>query len=104
MKPTLTQIFALSLLVLVGSLGALFVVVFDSSRKVIIESSESIRDRASHEIGERVADFLAKAPEAVAQFQGALQRDVCDPHDAQSVERALIALLLANREIGELSF
>ncbi len=104
MKPTLTQVFALSLLVLAALLGLLFFVVFDSSRQTIIESSERLRVQVGHEVGERVAAFLTQAPKAVEQFQGALHRDVCNPEDPEAVERALLALLSSNREIGDLTF
>ena len=104
MKPTLTQVFALSLLVLAALLGLLFFVVFDSSRQTIIESSERLRVQVGHEVGERVAAFLAQAPKAVEQFQGALHRDVCNPDDPEAVERALLALLSSNHEIGDLTF
>jgi adenylate cyclase len=104
MKPTLTQVFALSLLALAALLGGLFFVVFKLSRESIIESSERIRVQASREIEERVTAFLAKAPEAVQQFQGALTRGLCDPHDLQEVERTLLALLPSNPEVGELTF
>jgi adenylate cyclase len=104
MKPTLTQVFALSLLVLAALLGLLFFVVFDSSRQTIIESSERLRVQVGHEVGERVTAYLAQAPNAVDQFQGALHRDVCDPQNPEAVERALLALLSSNREIGDLTF
>jgi adenylate cyclase len=103
MKPTLGQVFTLSLLGLGAALALLFFIVFNVSRATIIESSERIRVQASREIEERVTAFLVKAPEAMQQFQEALTRDICDPHDPQSVERTLLALL-SNREIGELTF
>ena len=50
MKPTLGQVFALSLLGLAVTLGLLFAIVLNESRATIIESSERIRDQASSEI------------------------------------------------------
>ena len=50
MKPTLGQIFGLSLLGLAIILAVLFYIVFHESQKTIIESSNRIRDGASREI------------------------------------------------------
>ena len=104
MKPTLGQVFGLSLLGLAAVLALLFYVVFDGSRETIIESSERIRDGASREISERVASFLSKAPRAVQQFQRELNRGLLDPHDPLAIERALFALLLSDQDIDEFTF
>jgi hypothetical protein len=60
-KPTLGQIFGLSLLRLVLILAVLFYIVFRGSRETIMESSYRIRDEASREIDERVTNFLSRA-------------------------------------------
>lgn len=104
MKPTLGQIFGVSLLGLVAVLALLFFTVFRLSRETIIESSERIRDGASREIGERVASFLAKAPDAVEQFQQEIDRGLVDARDPLAVEPALFALLLSTRDIAEMTF
>ena len=104
MKPTLGQIFGLSLLGLVAVLAALFYIVFHGSRETIMESSNRIRDGASREISERVTSFLSKAPEAVRQFQRELSRGLVDARNPLVVEPALFGLLLSNSDIGELTF
>lgn len=104
MKPTLAQVFALSLLGLTAVLALLFYVVFDASRATIVESSKRIRDEASREIGERVTTFLAKAPDAVRQFQFALNMGLVNARDPLAIEAALFAPLLAFRDIGEITF
>jgi adenylate cyclase len=103
MKPTLGQVFALSLLGLTAVLALLFYFVFDTSRATIIESSERLRASASGEIEERVASFLARAPDAVQQFQVALDRGLVDLHDPRAVETALFGPLLSDRNIGEVT-
>ena len=104
MKPTLGQIFGLSLLGLAAVLAVLFYIVFHGSRQTIMESSNRIRDGASREISERVTDFLSKAPETLRQFQRELNRGLLDARDPLAVEPALFGLLLANSDIGELTF
>ncbi|MEA3210802.1 MAG: adenylate cyclase [Chthoniobacter sp.] len=103
MKPTLGQVFALSLLALTAVLGLLFYVVYDASRATIIESSERVRDQASRAIGERVAAFLSRAPAAAEQFQLALDRGLVEPRDPLALEPALFALLLSNPNLGEVT-
>jgi adenylate cyclase len=102
-KPTLGQVFGLSLLGLAAALGLLFYLVFQLSRETLIESSERIRDEASREIGERVTSFLAKAPDAVEQFQQEVDQGLVDARDPQAVEPALLALLLSARDITEIT-
>jgi adenylate cyclase len=102
-KPTLGQVFGLSLLGLAAVLALLFYLVFHLSRETIIESSERIRDGASREIGERVTSYLAKAPDAVEQFQQEVDQGLVDARDPQAVEPALFALLLSTRDITEIT-
>ena len=104
MKPTLGQVFGLSLLGLAAVLTLLFYTVFQLSRETIIESSERIRDGASREIGERVTSFLAKAPATVEQFQQEVDRGLVDARDPLAVEPALFALLLSTRDVAEMTF
>jgi len=102
-KPTLGQVFGLSLLGLAAVLALLFYLVFLLSRQTIIESSERLRDGASREIGERVTSFLAKAPDAVKQFQEEVDQGLFDARDPQAIEPALLALLLSAVDITEIT-
>ncbi len=102
-KPTLNQVFALSLFALTAMLAALFYVVFASSRAATIESSERVRDQASREIGRRVTAFLAQAPETVARFQREVANGLIDTHDLRAVESTLLTLLLATGDLGEVT-
>jgi adenylate cyclase len=103
MKPTLGQVFALSLLGLVATLALLFAIVFRASRETIVESSERLRDQAAREVGSRVTGFLAEAPARVRQFQSEIASGLVDARDPAALEAALFALLLSDRNLGELS-
>jgi hypothetical protein len=94
-KPTLGQIFGLSLLGLAIILAILFYIVFHESQKTIIESSNRIRDGASREISQRVTTFLSRAPETARQFQLELNRGLLDARDHLALEAALFSLLLS---------
>ena len=104
MKPTLGQIFGLSLLGLALVLSTLFYIVFHGSRQTIMESSNRIRDEASREIDERVTNFLSRAPETARQFQLELNRGLLNARDPQALESALFGLLLSSSDLGELTF
>ena len=104
MKPTLGQVFGLSLLGLAAVLSLLFYMVFHLSRETIIESSERVRDGASREIGERVTNFLSKAPDAVEQFQQEVDRGLVDARDPLAIEPTLFTLLLSTRDMAEMTF
>ena len=102
-KPTLGQVFGLSLLGLAAVLALLFYLVFQLSRETLIESSERIRDGASREIGERVTSFLATAPDAVEQFQQEIDQGLVDARDPYATEPALLTLLLSAGDITEIT-
>ncbi|HEY2714287.1 MAG TPA: adenylate/guanylate cyclase domain-containing protein [Chthoniobacterales bacterium] len=104
MKPTLRQVFGLTLLGLALVLGLLFFVVYHLSLETTVESSERIRDAASREIVERVSNFLATAPAAVAQFQEEANCDLVDPRKPDAIEAALFVLQLSKRDISEATF
>jgi adenylate cyclase len=103
-KPTLGRLFGWSIIGLAAVLGLLFYIVFRGSRQTIMESSDRIRDGASRKIGERVASFLSKAPEAARQFQLELNRGLVDGRDPLAIESAQFGLLLSNRDISEVTF
>ena len=102
-RPTLTQVLAAALAGFALSLGVLFAVVFDASRKSIMESSERIRDGASARIGERIASFLSKAPHAARQFQEEMRLGLVDPKNLLATEHALFDLLLTDTDLSELT-
>lgn len=103
-RPTLKQVFALSLLGLLLGLGLLFYLIFDGSQRTILESSEHLRARTSTDIVNRVSDYLQEAPAAVSDFERQIQYGLVDPGKVESVHNGLMSLLLANRNISEASF
>ena len=103
-KPTLGQVLLLSFLGLAAALAVLFAIVLNETRASIMTSSERVREQASREIGERVARFLATAPDTVAALQEQIKLGLIDANDPKAVETALFTLLLAKKQIGEISF
>jgi adenylate cyclase len=103
-KPTLGQILLLSFLGLAAALGLVFAIVLNETRASIMTSSERVREQASREIGERVVRFLATAPDTVAALQEQIKLRLIDANDPKAVETALFSLLLAKKQIGEISF
>ena len=103
-KPTLGQILLLSFLGLAAALGLVFAIVLNETRASIMTSSERVREQASQEIGERVVRFLATAPDTVASFQEQIKLGLIDANNPKVVETALFTLLLAEKQIGEISF
>jgi adenylate cyclase len=103
MKPTLGQVFALSLVGLVVMLGLLVTIVLGASSETIEESAERLRDEATREVEGRVTAFLSRAPERVRQFQAEITHGLVDARDPAALEAELFALLLADQNLGELS-
>lgn len=103
-KPTLGQILLLSFLGLAVALAVSFAIVLNETRASIMTSSERVRGQASREIGERVARFLATAPDTVAALQEQIKLRLVDADDPRAVETGLFTLLLAKKQIGEISF
>jgi len=102
-KPTLQQVFVISLFGLSAILTLLFLIVSQTSRTEIEESSERIRETASREIADRVAQILALPPAIALQFQYEMAHGLLDPRDPREIEPALAALLLFNRNLGEVT-
>ena len=103
-RPTLRQVFALSLLGLLMGLGLLFYFVFHGSKKTILESSQRLGDRASKEIVDSVTNYLQEAPMAVSDFESQIKYGLVDPKKVDSIHGGLMSLLLANQNISEVSF
>jgi adenylate cyclase len=103
-KPTFGQVFAFSLVGLIAILALLFELVSSGSRETVRESSKEIRDQASSAISERITGFLGVAPDVVAQFQREVTHGILNASDPHSVEPGLFALLLANDDLGEITF
>ncbi len=102
-RPTLAQVFALSLLGLGAVLLGLFVLVFHSSQTSLIESSERLRDQASREIVGRVSTFLSVAPAAIRRFEREIAAGLVQPRDEASLTSALASLLVASPDVSEVT-
>src|SRR6266852_1881777 len=103
MKPTLGQVFLLSILGLAAALGLLFAIVLNETRETLIASSEHIREQASHEISERLVGFLSTAPDVATAFQRQIRLRLVDLNDPKAVESALFVMLLAGKDVGEIT-
>jgi len=100
-RPTLRQVFVLSLLGLMLALGALLWLGFNGSKRTILRSSENYRDLAARFISSRVTSYLNQAPEAVDDFERKGQYGLIDFKSPASVQQALLSLLLANENLSE---
>jgi adenylate cyclase len=100
-RPTVRQVFGLSFLGLLLGLTLLFYLVLQGSQKTILQSSERYRDLASREVARRVTDYLDEAPMAVDHFQQEVRYGLVVPGKLDSVEAALLALLVANDNLSE---
>ena len=101
LRPTVTQVFAFSLIGLVLGLAVLLYLLVEGSGRTILRSAEMDRDLASHEVAARVTEYLGEAPLAVEHFHQQVQYNLIQPRDPDSVESALLSLLLANKNISE---
>jgi adenylate cyclase len=104
MRLTLGQLFAWCLFGLAATLAILVAFVLDASRATLDETSGRVRDGAARQVERRVTDFLAEAPARVRQFQEEIVGLVADPRDPAELEPALVALLLSDRDLGEVAF
>ncbi len=103
-RPTLQQVFALSLLGLLLALGGLLWLGFNGSKRNILRSSENYRELAARFISSRVTDYLNQAPDAVADFEQKAQYGLINFKDTTSVQQTLLSLLLANENLSEATF
>lgn len=103
LRPTVRQVFALSLLGLLLSLALLFYLVLHGSEETILQSAERFRDMASREVIRGVTTYLNEAPLAVAQFEQQAKFGIVDLKKTDSIQAGLLSLLLADENISEAS-
>lgn len=101
MRPTLRQVFGLSLAGLLLGLALLFYLVLNSTQQSILLSAERYRNLASRQVGREVTAYLDEAPMAVGRFEQDVRYGLVDPADSESIKRGLLSLLLANDHISE---
>jgi adenylate cyclase len=102
-RPTLRQVFALSLLGLVLALGGLLWLGFNGSKRTILRSSEQYRALAARFIASGVNNYLKQAPDAVDDFERKARYGLIDFKNTASVQQALLSLLLADENLSEAS-
>ncbi|HEY3927256.1 MAG TPA: adenylate/guanylate cyclase domain-containing protein [Candidatus Koribacter sp.] len=103
-RPTLKQIFTISLIGLTAALALLYYVFFKGSERTILQSADRFRNAAGHQAADRVLDSLDTLPRVAAEFEGQMHYGQTDPRNANSVESGLLALLIANESLSEASF
>ncbi len=101
LRPTLRQVFGLSLIGLLLGLALLFYLVLNGSERTILQSADRYRDLASREVAARVIDYLHEAPMAIDHFEQQVRYDLIQPRNPDSVEEELLSLLLSNENISE---
>jgi adenylate cyclase len=100
----ISQVFAALFLAVGGLLALLFVLLSASSRDAVLAVSDRIRADVSERATERVGTWLGSAQSALDGVDDALRTGVVDPDDPDRVEGLLFSELLANPELGELTF
>jgi len=103
-RPTLKQIFGVSLVGLTVALVLLYAVFSAGSQRTILESAERFRSAASQEAAARVEESLNVAPHAAQEFERQLHYGTTDERNIASVEAGLLQLFIANESISEASF
>jgi adenylate cyclase len=102
-RPTLAQVFALTMLGLAGLLALLFTVFFEGSRRAVIEAADGMREAAARRVEERVRAHLDTAEQAVEALEREVRAGAVDPADDRAVERALFAAMLNTPSLAELT-
>jgi adenylate cyclase len=100
-RPTLRQVFGLSLLGLLLGLALLFYLVLDGSQQSILHSAERYRELASRQVAEEVTTYLNEAPMAVTHYEQQIKYGLTDTKNPDSIERGLLTLLLSDDNISE---
>src|SRR5687768_2016754 len=98
-RPTLAQVFALSIAALALMLGALFWVLLEGSRRSIIRAADDLR----HSVGRRtqtlVERHLSPAQDAALGLERAIRAGAVDPADLRSLEASLFTAVLNNPDL-----
>jgi adenylate cyclase len=103
-KPSLNQVFALTLLGLFALLGLLLYGAQSASRQSIVDSSETLRRAASEHISGRVEAYLQEVEKGLQDFETRIRRGVTEAASPEAVERDLFAALLSAPNATGLSF
>src|SRR2546425_8537836 len=103
-RPTLHQVFALTILGLAAPLGLLFVRIDQSSRDALIESSSRIRAEKTQAIGDRVLSDLAIGRQVTGHVEALLGEGAVRIEDLRGIEAVLFAQVAEERALSEATF
>ena len=103
-RPTLGQVFLLTIAGLAALLGVLFGLFARGSRQTIVDSSEELRAAQSEKTRLRVEAYLNQAEKAVEHIENQIRFGACKTEDALSVEAHLFAEVLNNLDLAEVAF
>jgi adenylate cyclase len=103
-RPTLGQVFFVTIAALAVLLAVLVSLFFKGSRDSIVSSSEQLRELRSKAIGEGVESYLHRAEQAVEHIENQIRFGACHSEDALSVEASLFAEVLNDPDLAEVAF
>jgi adenylate cyclase len=101
MNLTLRQVFVLTLAGLLLLLGALLYIVYDGSRRSILEGAKRLQQEAATRITEGFAGYLGSADKTLSDLGGQLADGVLRPDDPDRLESTLRSLLQTNENFAE---
>jgi hypothetical protein len=103
MNLTLRQVFVLTLAALLLLLGALLYIVYDGSRRSILEGAKRLQQEAARRITEGFAGYLGSADKTLSDLGGQLADGVLRPDDRDRLESTLRSLLQTNENFAEVT-
>src|SRR3954454_13637759 len=101
MNLTLRQVFVLTLAGLLLLLGALLYIVYDGSRRSILEGAKRLQQEAATRMTEGFAGYLGSAEKTLADLGGQLAQGVLRPDDPIRLEAALRSIVQTNENLAE---
>src|SRR4051812_40812100 len=101
MNLTLRQVFVLTLAGLLLLLGALLYIVYDGSRRSILEGAKRLQQEAATRITEGFAGYLGQADKTLSDLGGQLVAGALRTDDPVRLEATLRSLLQTNDNLAE---
>src|SRR3954451_16279899 len=101
MNLTLRQVFVLTLAGLLLLLGALLYIVYDGSRRSVLEGAKRLQQEAATRITEGFAGYLGTADKTLTDLGGELANGVLRPDEPVRLEAALRSLVQTNDNFAE---
>ncbi len=101
---SLAQLFVVTTLAVALAVGATFFVFLESSRRSIVERSNTLRDSEALRIGARLSAELAVAATALENTEGALHFGALSVADPIALETRLFSELLSHPTLSDMSW